>query len=212
MKFVIFAISFVIFLIVILPIALTFAVRNIPGDVQPSLKDTKKIYGQYTYYQSLISTRDNLAGIGVSLKNPRLANKHETIFNLYDQNNTLIRKITLKGENIADGQFVKILFEPIASSLNKKFTWSIASPDSSKDDGLEVFLTDKKPVWSQEFMVNQKLSEDSLSYVTLHKPSNATEVLRMVLVDFSTKVNGDRIFFMVMGILVICPLIYLLIF
>ncbi len=210
MKPVIFTVSFVIFLTLILPVGLTFVVRNIPGDVQPPLKDTKKIYGQYIYYQSFISPRDNLVGIGVSLKNPRFVNKNYTFFNLYDDKDTIIRKVDLRGENIADGQFVKILFEPVAASLNKKFTWSISSPDSTKDDSLEVFLTDKKPIWSREFKVNNEISQDSLSYVTLHKTNSSMQVLRMVFSQFFYKMSGDVIFSGILAVLLLSLLVYLL--
>lgn len=209
---IIFTTGFVIFLVFILPMILSFAIRYISGGVQPPLKDTKKIYGQYVYSQSFISPEHNLSGIGVSLKNPRLANKNLTFVNLYDDQNKIVRKISLKGENIADGKFVKILFDPIAESSNKKFTWSIYSPDSTKDDALEVFLTDKKPGWSAEFEVNDETTQDSLSYITLHKPKNSIEVLGFVLSEFSSKLTSDFIFFAIYDVLIICLLGYLLFF
>lgn len=211
-RLIIFTTGFCFSLIFIFPVILSFAVRYIPGGIQPPLKDTKKIYGQYVYSQSFTSPEDNLSGIGVSLKNPRLANKNLNFVNLYDDRNTIIRKVSLKGENIADGKFVKILFDPISESLNKKFTWSILSPDSTKDDALEVFLTNTKPGWSTEFKVNDEVTQDSLSYVTLHKPKGSFEVLGLVLSGFSSKLTSDFIFFAIYSVLIICVLGYLLFF
>lgn len=200
---------FVFFLVSILPIALSFGVKFIPGGIQPSLNDTKKIYGQFTYYQSFVSPKDYLTGIGVSIKNPNFANKKNVFVSLYDGDN-IIRKVILNGQNIADGKFVKLFFEPITDSLNKKFTWSIAAPDAAFDDALEVFLTDRKPLWSGEFRVNNEISEGSLSYVTLHKPKDSLEVLRLILSELALKLKADFVFFAIYGVLLLCVILYVL--
>lgn len=210
MKHIIFTISFIVLLIFILPLGLIFAIKYIPTDFQPPLKDTKKIYGNFVYYQSFISEKDNLAAIGVSLKNPRFANKNYTFFDLYNGENKVIRKVSLKGENIADGKFVKILFDPVEDSLNKKFTWSIYSPDSTNGDALEVFLTDKKPVWSMEFKVNEEVSQDSLSYVPLHKITNPTIILRQVISDWIFKLTSNKEFFVIYLGLILSLFVYLI--
>jgi len=210
MKHIIFTISFIVLLIFILPLGLIFAIKYIPTDFQPPLKDTKKIYGNFVYYQSFISEKDNLAAIGVSLKNPRLANKNYTFFDLYDDENKVIRKVSLKGENIADGKFVKIFFDPVTDSVNKRYTWSIYSPDSTQDDALEVFLTDQKPPWSTEFKVNDEVSSDSLSYVPLHKVSDPTTILGQVISDWTLKLTSDREFFVIYLGLVLSLFVYLI--
>lgn len=202
-KLVIVSIILLFFLIILLPVSLTFAIRLIPGGIQPSLGNTIKIYDQYVYYQSFISPADNLVGIGTSIKNPNFANKKNVVINLYDDNDKLVRVVTLNGQNIADGKFVKILFEPITSSKNKKFSWSILSPESTFDDALELFLTDKKPSWSLDFRVNEKLAENELSYITLHRPSSYKEVLSKVINGLVSKIKGDNIFFLVYGLLLL---------
>lgn len=195
--------SFIIFMIIILPVSLTFLIKLIPGGIQPSLVNTKKIYGQYVYSQSFISPDDNLTGIGTSIKNPNFANKKKLTINLYDDQGTLIRTAILNGQNIADGKFVKILFEPILNSKNKTFIWSALSSDSTFDDALEFFLTDKQPSWSLEFRVNDIVSENGVSYVTLHKPSNFTEVLTKVISGWINKIKADSSFFLAYGLLLL---------
>lgn len=202
-KLIILSISFIILMLIILPIGLTFAIKLIPGGIQPPLVNTKKIYGQYVYYQSFISPDDNLTGVGTSIKNPNFANKKELIINLYDEKNTLIRTIVLNGQNLADGNFVKILFEPVLNSKNKKFTWSALSYESTFDDALELFLTDKQPAWSLEFRVNNAISEGGVSYVTLHKPLNSTEVLNKIINGLVSRIKADRGFFLVYSILIL---------
>lgn len=194
-KLVIFTTIFVFMLITLLPISLTFGIKFIPGGIQPSLGNTKSIYEQFTLSQSFISPKDNLAGIGVSIKNPNFANKKQAFVNIYDSDNRVIRSATLNGQNIADGKFVKIFFDPIYDSGSKKFTWSIASPTSNFDDALQIFLTKNKPEWSLDFKVGEKLTEESLSYVTLHRPKNLTEVAVKVLSSLVNRLVGDKTFF-----------------
>ena len=114
---------FVLILVTFLPISLTFGISYVSGGTQPSLGNTKSIYEQFTLSQTFISTKDNLAGIGVSIKNPNFANKKQAFVNIYDSDKK-IRSVTLNGQNIADGKFVKIFFEPIKDSVGRKFTWS----------------------------------------------------------------------------------------
>lgn len=195
-KLIISSISLLIFTFIILPLCATFAIKVIPGGIQPSLGNTIKIYGQYVYSESFISPADNLTGIGVSIKNPNFANKKKTIVNLYDDKDKLIKEVTLNGRNIADGKFVKILFEPITNSKDKKFTWSISSSESTFEDALEIFLTDKRPTWSLDFRVNNKPLQSGMSYITLHRPETNITVLQMVIADWMNKIKGDSIFFL----------------
>ena len=194
-KIVIFTTIFVLFLIILIPISLTFGIKLIPGGVQPSLGNTKSIYEQFTLSQSFISPKDNLAGIGVSIKNPNFANKKQVSVNIHDSEDKIIRSITLNGQNIADGKFVKILFNPIYDSYNRKFTWSISSPTSNFEDALQIFLTTEKPAWSLDLKAGEKLTDESLSYVTLHRPKDLTEVAVQVLLGWGKKLAADSAFF-----------------
>lgn len=188
-KLVILTIIFVLILVIALPIGLTFGIKFIPGGKQPSLGNTKSIYEQFALSQSFISPKDNLAGIGVSIKNPNFANKKDAFVNIYDSDNRVIRLITLNGQNIADGKFVKIFFEPIEDSSGKKFTWSISSPTSNFNDALQIFLTENK--------------DESLSYVTLHKRKNLTEVATQVFSGWMNKLVGDFVFLITYSLMII---------
>ncbi len=202
-KHILLTIIFVFILLIVLPVSLTFGIKYLPGDVQPSLTNTEKIYGEFSLSQTFISPKDNLAGIGVSIKNPNFANKKEATVKLYDENNNLTRTVVLNGKNIADGKFVKIFFDPISNCLNKKFTWVISSPDSKFEDALEIFLTDKKPSWSGELKVGEKISNSSLSYITLHKVKTPTEVLNIVISGWINNLLSDKVFAGVYGLILL---------
>lgn len=191
-----FTIIFVFLLIFIIPVILIFGIKYIPSGTQPSLGNTKKIYKDITLSQSFISLQDNLSGIGVSIKNPNFANKKNATFQLLDSKEKVIRSINLNGQNIADGKFVKIIFEPIVDSKDNKFSWTFSSPESVFEDALEIFLTDDPPIWSLD-------SEEVLSYVTLHKVTNPFEVLTMILSGWISNLTNDRLFFVTYIVLVL---------
>ncbi len=193
-KLIILSSIFVLFLLVVIPVLLTFSIRTIPGGVQPSLGNTQKIYGDFTLSQAFVSPEDNLTGIGVSIKNPNFANKKNTQVEILDENNNILRKVTLNGQNIADGNFVKIIFDPITSARDKKFIWFTSSKESTFDDALEIFLTKDKPTWSLDLQVNGKIQQDTLSYVTLHKSGSPTAVLKTVFRGWLDKFTGDKLF------------------
>ena len=211
-KFVLFSTIFVIILVFIIPAILSFGIKYIPGGTQPSLGNTKKIYGEIVLSQSFISGKDNLSGIGVSIKNPNFANKKEARVNIYDDEEKLIRTVALNGQNIADGKFVKIIFEPIPSSKDKKFSWVISSPESVFEDALEIFLTDNPPLWSLDLKVSGQMEDGGLSYVTLHKVVNSTEVLGIIISGWISNLVKDTTFFVTYTLLILSlflTLIYL---
>lgn len=211
-KLISFTTFFVLFLIVILPLFLSFFIKFIPVGIQPPLTTTKRIYEAIILSQQFVALEDNLAGIGVSLKNPRFANKKNVYINILDNQNNIIRKITLNGQNIADGNFDKIFFEPIKDSRNKQFTWSIFSPDSNKDDAIEVFLTNREPFWSLEFKENSNLnsSGESLSYLTLYMPKTI-EITKRIGSELINNLTKDVTFSIDYSLLILILITYLFI-
>lgn len=189
-KLIFFSIIFVCLLIFILPAILVFGIKYLPSGTQPSLGNTKKIYQDFSLSQSFISMQNNLGGIGVSIKNPNFANKKNATFQLSDNEKRTLRYVILNGQNIADGKFVKILFEPISDSKGKEYTWVLSSPESVFEDALEIFLTDNPPLWSLD-------AKEVLSYVTLHKVTNPFEVLAKILSEWINNLVHDRTFFVI---------------
>lgn len=192
-KLIIFTVIFIIFLIIVIPVSLSVMIRFIPSGTQPPLRDTEKIYGSFILTQKFISDMDNLAGIGVSIKNPNYKNKKEVKIKIFDSEDKLIRSVILNGQNIADGEFVKIMFDPISDS-KKVYSWSIESGESTVEDALEIFLTDQKPPWSLEFKVGKSEANYGLSYVTFHKVKPLV-VLNKVFSGWFTNLFSDRSFF-----------------
>lgn len=184
----------IISLLTLIPIGLTFGIKYLPGGVQPSLGNTQKIYKDIEVSEDFISPKDNLSGIGTSIKNPNFANKENLTLNLYDDRGELLRSITVNGKNIADGKFVKLFFDPINYSEDKKFTLTFSSPASSYEDSLELFLANEKPSWNLQYRVKSEVIDKELSFVTLHNLSSSTQVLSLVWGNFVKKFFEDRYF------------------
>ncbi len=209
MKWFIFTTILVLVLVMLIPIVLTLGIQYLPGEIQPSLVSTQKIYGTQTIYQSFISPEDNFSGVGVSLKNPNLENKEDVVVKIYDDKNNLLRSSILNGKTIDDGKFVKFLFEPIQHSKDQKFVWSIAASNAPFEKALEVFLTRDNPSWILDLKLNDQLSEEDLSFVTLHKVSSFKQLMVLVYSNWLRKLTSDIPFLFIYLILLVGLMIYL---
>lgn len=148
----------IIFCSLALPGIFSPAIRLIPNDFQPSLDLSQKVYRDASISQTFIGESNGLSGIGVSIKNPNLINKKDISLSLY-QNENLLRRITLNGRSIGDGNFVKFIFDPIEDSKGKMYHAVFAAPDTEASEALEIFLT-KNP------------TGESLSDVIFYRPDN----------------------------------------
>ncbi|HLD92278.1 MAG TPA: hypothetical protein VI795_02680, partial [Patescibacteria group bacterium] len=78
----------VLFLVFIVPVILSLALKIIPKNIQPSYDSNIRIsvYKDREFTQEFIANNNNLTSIGTSIRNPNLKNKKDVIFNLYDEN------------------------------------------------------------------------------------------------------------------------------
>ena len=145
MKIIKFTSAFILFFVLVLPSIMVLPINIYPSDAQPGYSGVEKatIYGEIKFKQLFKSTEDNLSAIGTSIKNPNLQNKSDVTLNIYDESNKLIRTTTINGFNIDDGSFMKIVFEPIPDSKNKKYYFEIYSKDAIESEMLQLFLTTK---------------------------------------------------------------------
>ncbi len=187
--------GFILLLLIIIPSVLGFGIRYLPGGIQPSLGNTKRIYGDVRLYQSFVSPQDNLAGIGTSIKNPNFANKEDLRIDIHDEKDQLIRTISINGRNTADGNFMRLTFPPIENSKNEKYTFSLSSRASTYENALEVFLTEDNPSWNLQLRENGEAVGENISFITLHKVTSPFEVLTIIYTGWITKLLKDIYFF-----------------
>lgn len=203
MRLITFTTITIIFISLILPGILSFGIRNIPQNNQPSLDRTQKLYGDLIISQVFISTTDNFSGIGVSIKNPNLLNKKDVILSIHDRDGNLLRVISLNGANIADGKFVKFRFAPIEISENRQFLFTLTAPTTTQDEAdgnraLEVFLTNQQPANAFDLTIEDKvILGTSISYVAFYKPPYPTYVLEIIYSKWIKNFTQDTLFFVI---------------
>lgn len=204
------SIFFVLFLIFILPLLLSFLLREIPYDIQPSLEGTQIVYKGVALSQQFMTNMANLSGIGMSIKNPYFRNKKSLIVNLQSDDKSTIRSINLNGANVQDGDFMKIQFDPISDSAGKKYYLEIFAPDSESQESLEIFLTTKKPSWLRDLAINGEIKDMALSMVTYHSSLNLLATPTQVFTNWGKRFFADLPFAVIYSLLIIGLTGYLL--
>ncbi|MDP3918075.1 MAG: hypothetical protein Q8Q30_02795 [Candidatus Woesebacteria bacterium] len=180
----------ILFILFIVPALMASLIKMIPADDQPGYGDMGRVsvYGIRDFTQYFVSKNKNLVAIGTTIKNPNLKNKKDIIFNLYDNNDNLIRTTTLNGFNIGDGDFVKIIFNVIPDSKDKKYSFILESPDAKEDEIIEVFLTNET-----DYILNYSYDDEThlggAPMVTFHKPDSRLETVKLVYLNLFFKLH-----------------------
>lgn len=183
---------FLIIFLMFLPAILIYFIKEAPNDFQPPLHSTEHIYADSTTSQSFLSYENDLSGIGISIKNPNLQNQKDIILQIYDQDNQLIRNVSINGSKIHDGQLVKFKFDPIKDSKDRVFKFTLQAPqEGEQTKSLEVFLTYEIPNWSRGLYINNNLSDASISFVTYHHIESPLLNIFNIYTKWWYKLSGD---------------------
>ncbi len=187
-KFSIFTIFVIISLLFGVPTLMASLIKMIPANDQPGYGQMGRVsvYGDRTFTQYFISKQKNLTSVATTIKNPNLHNKKDVFFKLYDMENTLVRSVTMNGFNIGDGDFVKIIFDPIVDSENKKYYFTLSSPSAGEEEIIEIFLTAKTPE-ILEYIYDEETKEGGAPIVTFHKPESRLETIKSVYSNLFSK-------------------------
>ncbi len=168
-----------IIFIVLLPALVSLGIRLIPGNVQPPLTTTERIYGDSIIKQRFDASRDNLSGIGLSIKNPNYQNKKDITVRLFNDRQELLRSKSINGASIADGDYVKFIFDPINDSYGEKYLFAISAEGADVSEALEVFYSDKP----------------NLSFVRLYQPKSIPSLVTEIYGNIIMHLVGDINFF-----------------
>lgn len=187
-KLVWFTTIFILFLLFVLPAFMASLIKMIPASDQPGYGDKGRVsvYGIRSFSQEFLSADTNLVAVGTTIKNPNLKNQKDIIFNLYDGNNNLIRTTKLNGFNIGDGDFVKIVFDVVPDSKNKKYSFSLSSPDAGEEQIIELFLIDPTPE-ILSYTYDDKIHMGGIPMVTFHKPVSKLDTIKQVYLNLFSK-------------------------
>lgn len=177
-KLIILTTTFVIFLVFIVPFVAALLIKMIPANDQPGYFGTRGIYGEFTVSQEFTSTKNNLTAIGTSIGNPNLKNKTKIIFNLFDSNNIPVRSVTLSGMNVGDGAFIKIAFDPIPDSKDKKYTFTLSSSEAGEEELINVLVSKEHTDFIGPAIYGEETLENGLPIVIYFKPTSHLQVAR----------------------------------
>lgn len=197
----------VIAFIILMPVMIGLNIHSIQDPVQPSFAGTEKIFQTALVSQKFQSKENNLAGIGVSIKNPNLANKNELNFSLYDGDN-VIRSLSINGGAIEDGSLLRFLFPKITDSKGKMYTFVLNSPVSKESEAFEAYLTNEK-FSDESFYVNNNQRQENVSFIRIYKSDNPIAVLGAIFSGVIIKLFNDLIFSIFYVILVFSCVVYL---
>lgn len=184
-----FTILTILFLIFVLPILMIVPIKMVPSGDQPGYGDLGRVsvYGLRDFKQVFLSKDNNLTAIATTIKNPNLKNKKDILFKLYEENNNLVRNVILNGFNIGDGDFVKIVFEPIADSKDKKYYFVISSPTAGEEEIIELFLI--KPTNEViEYTYDEETKLGGIPMVTFHKPESLSSSIKAIFFNIFSKI------------------------
>lgn len=187
----------VILIVFLIPLFLTFNIKEIPNDLQPPLDHTQKIYQTNIVVQEFVASGDRLSSIGVSVKNPNLANKKDLTFKLLDSNDQILRTIVKSGLYIEDGNFIKFSFDPVVDSNGKPYKFVFESSDSNLSDAFQVFID---------------ANSGSVSYVSFYQRANIFSIALRIFSGWFLKIYADFYFFIFYMTVVFGFLIYLVTF
>lgn len=177
----------ILFLVFVAPAILALGIRLIPGGNQPGYNDTLDIYGVRDIAQKFISQSANLSAIGTSIKNPNLKNKKDIILTLFDEKKNVVRSIVINGQNVEDGSFVKLVFDPIPGSENKTYVFTLSAPTAGPEDMLEVFLSQNPPDWIEQYTYDQEVHSGGLPVVLYFKPVSRATVIKDIYTNFFSR-------------------------
>lgn len=211
MKAVLLTLSFALLLLILIPFTLSLGIKFLPSGPQPSMGATKKIYSGINISQTFKSPENNLAGVGTSIKNPNFANTEDLKVEIYDENNQLIRALSINGRNTGDGNFMKLNFSPIPDSKDKVYTFSLSSESSTFEKSMEVFLTQDHPSWNVQLKENDEIVKENISFITLHKVSSPFEVGSLILTNLFNRFLADTYFFIFYLLIIVSIIIALII-
>ncbi|MFA5932955.1 MAG: hypothetical protein WCV81_01665 [Microgenomates group bacterium] len=198
----------VISFIILMPVIIGLNIRSTQDPIQPSFAGTEKIFQSVLVSQKFLSKENGLSGIGISIKNPNLANKNELTLSLYEGERA-IRSLSINGGAIEDGSLLRFLFPKIPDSKGKVYTFVLNSPASVEPEAFEAYLTNEK-FSDESLIVNNNERQDNVSFIRIYKSGNPIAVLGEIFSGVFVKLFNDLIFSVFYITLVLSCVVYLI--
>lgn len=211
MKLIISTTLIIIIAVLILPGLLILGLRDVPGKIQPSMDGVFRVYNNQSLNQKIKVQKDGLSIIGVSIKNANLQNKNDLVLEV-SESSQVIRKSTVTGYIIGDGDFVKFKFPPITDSMGKEMMLSFQSPDSKEAEAFEIFYTRENYSNNTTEKIIEGKNEDlgqRLSYVDFYRPDSFIQNAGLIYINIFQRFIQDYIFAGLYSVVMLIGIYYL---
>ncbi len=145
---------------VLFAVSLSLFIRRLPDTGQPRSDEFIWISKNHPVDQDIYPGHDGLNVVTIYLKNVGLRNQKPLFFYLL-QNGKIIRRISLNGYNVGDGDSVRFQFSPITDSAGQTFQIRLESPGTDTREAIGVGV-----------------SSGNISYQTYYFPTLRIQVLQ----------------------------------
>lgn len=187
--------------ILLIPVGLAFFIEKVPLNIQPGLEKTVSINKEQTVKQSFYVDQNNLSGVGLSIKNPNLMNKKDLYLEILEDE-AVIRKVTVSGYSIGDGNFINFEFDPITNSANKEYSFLLSSPQTEVSESFSVYASEKDEKYNRGLLVNNEVQRGTSSFVIFTKSINPLNIVLSIYLDLVDRLFKDLVFaFFYLGVI-----------
>jgi len=165
-----------------------------------------EIYGDSVVGQSFIATEDNFSRVDILFTTYERINTKNVIFSLKDDSSSIeLFKIEMNASEIHDNKYYSIIFDPILNSKNKRYMFTISSPESIPGNAVSVYKTtsDSYPL-GLGYINNEAISGD-ITFKTFNKYSNKFFLFTLLEIIYS-----DIYFFVLYNLTLILAIVILI--
>jgi len=188
--------------IFVLPAILSFGLRFVPYSFQPPLLGSQKLSEDTVLVQEFTSPEDNLAAVGVSIRNFNLQSKADVFLEIV-LDGKVVRKSEVLADRIKDGDIVVFEFDKIPDSLNKKLVFRLTAPNLERDKAYEVYTTDDQQDFAGNFSVNGVIFDKPLSFLLFFAPSSRLALIEYIYKNWFVRLSEDFPFFILYNSLIL---------
>lgn len=193
-RFLLYLLFLFLLAIFLLPAFMSLFLKYIPYSFQPPLFGSEKLFDQQVLLQEFTSPVNNLSAIGVSIRNFNLQSKGDIVLEVYS-NQEVLRKVTVAGSRIKDGDIVIFAFDRIPGSLSKDYMFRLSTLGASEEKAYEVYTTNEKQDFAGNLYANDILLEKSLSFLLYFSPETKFDLVLDIYGSWFRRFRQDMPFF-----------------
>lgn len=179
-----------LFFIFSLPALLSFGLNFVPYSFQPPFLGSERLFDDAPLTQEFISPQDNLAAIGVSIRNFNLQSKGDVTLEVISDNN-IVRRSVVKGEKVKDGDMVIFKFDKIKDSSGKNFLFRLSTLGVDKQKAFEVYTTGGKQDFAGDLKVGEYVVEKPISFLLYFAPESRFSLIRDIYTSWILRFSQD---------------------